>query len=85
MPLLFKLVAGRGFGIEVGEDRGVGINLADRLGVSAHEEVGRARLADGVWRHVCAVLQRLPKPSQLAVYVDGTLLLTYLLTYLPTY
>jgi hypothetical protein len=62
----------QGFRIEVGEERGLGIALADRLGVSVHEEIGRASLSDGSWHHVCAVLQRPPHGS-LLLYVDGRL------------
>ena len=64
--------ATRGFSIELGEDRGLGVSLADATGVSAHEELGRTNLADGQWHHACVVLSRPPSP-QLAVYVDGKL------------
>ena len=64
--------ATRGFSIELGEDRGLGVSLADATGVSAHEELGRTNLADGQWHHACVVLSRPPRP-QLAVYVDGKL------------
>lgn len=75
--LLSKLArargASRGFAIEVADSGiGLGVSLADSIGVSAHEEVGRTMLADGAWHHACVVLQRVPSP-QLLVYVDGLL------------
>jgi hypothetical protein len=71
--LLYKLggVPPRGFGIAIAESgRGLGISLADSTGVSVHEELGRALLADGEWHHACVVLQRGSHP-QLTVFVDG--------------
>lgn len=59
-----------GFGLELGETAGLGINLADLGGVSVHQELGRSSLTDGGWRHACMVLQRKPR-AQLAVYIDG--------------
>ena len=61
-----------GFGLEIGDGFGVGVNLADMSGLSVHEEIGRVSLADGKWHHMCAVLDRSP-PSHLAVYIDGHL------------
>ena len=59
-----------GYGLELGDERGLGVNLADIAGVSAHEELGRSVLADGQWHHTCLVLDR-GASSHLAVYVDG--------------
>ena len=77
-PLLFKIehkgrgFGSRGFGLEVGEEHGLGVSLADQLGVCVHQELGRHSLADGKWHHACAILQRKPR-ALLAVYVDGRL------------
>ena len=77
-PLVSKGLArgasAAGFGIEIGEERGLGISLLDRIGVSVHEELGRTSLNDGAWHHVCAILQRAPHPHpKLSVYADGQL------------
>lgn len=72
-PLLAKLKSsgGAGFAVEVAEGgHGIGISLADSLGTSVHEELGRLALADGQWHHTCVVLQRWGA-AQLAVYLDG--------------
>ncbi len=60
-----------GWGVELGEGRGLGLNFADRSGTSVHEEVGRAPLADGAWHHACVVLRRSPPSPELGVYIDG--------------
>ena len=70
--LLAKLrVGAAGFAVEVAEGgRGLGVALADTLGTSVYEEVGRVALADGRWHHACVVLQRWGA-AQLSVYIDG--------------
>ena len=66
-----KTSGGAGFVVEVAEGgHGLGISLADALGTSVHEELGRLALADGRWHHACVVLQRWGA-AQLAVYLDG--------------
>lgn len=63
----------RGFAISLADTgHGLGIDLQDGLGVSTHEELGRATLADGAWHHICVVFQRAAYLPQLVVYVDGT-------------
>ena len=61
-----------GYALEIGDERGLGVNLADASGLSVHEELGRVSIADGRWHHVCMVLDRSP-PSHIAVYIDGRL------------
>jgi len=59
-----------GFGLELGEARGLGVNLADLSGVSVHLELGRTPLADGEWHHACVVLQR-RAPAGITLFTDG--------------
>ena len=73
----------RGFSIELGEERGLGIGVADGTGVSVHEELGRSDMADGAWHHACVVLQRTPRPL-LSVYADGALSESMSLQVLPS-
>lgn len=51
--------------------QGLGISLADGVGVSSFEEIGRSALADGRWHHACIVLQRATHAPSLSLYVDG--------------
>ena len=61
-----------GWCVELGEEGGLGVSLADGSGVSANRELGRTLLADDRWHHACVVFQR-RAPSQLVLYVDGAL------------
>ena len=61
-----------GWCVELGEEGGLGVSLADGSGVSANREIGRTLLADDRWHHACVVFQR-RAPSQLVLYVDGAL------------
>ena len=63
-------VSAVGFGIDLGETHGLGIDLADWLGVSAHVELGRSVLTDGQWHHACAILHR-RVPASIVLFVDG--------------